>query len=318
MILKPRTKPLELERLEAVQRRLHPTHPRIEDIESELNRQQAGYNGESAIDYYLTFLPSEHYTLYHNLRLHDGRHFFQIDTLLITPHVLIILEIKNISGRLIFNSFSQLERETSEEARAFDNPIDQLRRQQTQLTQFLKEHTGESFPVDGLVVMANKNAPMKVVDNPNFDKSKICTRTALVDRIQKLEKSYAHHQIPAKWLASLSPLLLKRHQELDRDILNRHHLTYDEIIKGVQCLKCLNFDMQRLKQRWQCPRCAHVSRDAHHQALADYNLLISPRITNQEGRAFLKVSSRYVTKRLLQGYAVAQKGKQSGLKYILR
>ncbi|GAK14071.1 nuclease-related domain-containing protein [Geomicrobium sp. JCM 19039] len=39
----------------------------------------------------------------HQLRLNSSTDFFQIDTLLIHPHAMIIFEIKNITGQLSFD-----------------------------------------------------------------------------------------------------------------------------------------------------------------------------------------------------------------------
>ncbi|WP_205173528.1 nuclease-related domain-containing protein [Bacillus pakistanensis] len=45
----------------------------------------------------------------HDLRLFDGQHHFQIDTLIITSKVIFIIEVKNISGTVIFDSaYNQL------------------------------------------------------------------------------------------------------------------------------------------------------------------------------------------------------------------
>lgn len=78
----------------------------------------AGYRGEQSLDYYLGFLTN--YFILHDLRLPDRDHHFQLDTLLISPYFILILEVKNISGTLIFDDhFKQLIRVTPEKEEGF-------------------------------------------------------------------------------------------------------------------------------------------------------------------------------------------------------
>ncbi|MFB4165139.1 hypothetical protein ACE1TI_15275 [Alteribacillus sp. JSM 102045] len=64
MIIKKREMPLSLKKLEALERRLPKKRPTVEV----LARQMAGFKGELAIDFSLSFLPSEHYWFIHHKR----------------------------------------------------------------------------------------------------------------------------------------------------------------------------------------------------------------------------------------------------------
>lgn len=65
-----------------------------------------GYRGEQNLDYELGFLPSS-FLIFQDLRLPLYERTFQIDTLILTPHMAVIIETKNIYGTLFFNSTSK-------------------------------------------------------------------------------------------------------------------------------------------------------------------------------------------------------------------
>ncbi len=85
MIKKERTEPVKIHKLEALLRRLPPSHQKYPLIEKELAMCKAGYRGEQALDFYLEYLPEDDHIIFHDLRLFDTRYYFQIDTLLVTP-----------------------------------------------------------------------------------------------------------------------------------------------------------------------------------------------------------------------------------------
>lgn len=104
MIIKGRTIPLINLILEALCRRLPLNFPKYQQISEELGRRQAGYQGEIALDYYLRLLPINKYLILHDLNLPDGDYNCQIDTLLLTPEFALIIEVKNMTGKLIFDT----------------------------------------------------------------------------------------------------------------------------------------------------------------------------------------------------------------------
>ena len=66
-----------------------------------LAKFMAGYKGEQAIEYPLSFLSETKYSILHDIRLFDQKHYFQIDALIVSSCFLLFLEIKNIIGTLI-------------------------------------------------------------------------------------------------------------------------------------------------------------------------------------------------------------------------
>ncbi len=77
--------------------------------------------------------------------------------------------------------------------------------------------------------------------------------------------------------------------------------------------------MSRKSYRWwYCVKCHHQSAEAHLQALHDYKLLISNKISNREAREFLQVGSAAVIKYLLQKENFHHVGKSNTRKYIIK
>ncbi|WP_372508755.1 nuclease-related domain-containing protein [Pseudalkalibacillus decolorationis] len=82
MIIKHRTKPTSIRKLEALQRRIPRDHPRRPFIDEGCAINKAGYKGELALNFPLKFLPQKDYLILHDLRLQNKTAYFQIDCLL--------------------------------------------------------------------------------------------------------------------------------------------------------------------------------------------------------------------------------------------
>ncbi|MFE5428411.1 nuclease-related domain-containing protein [Peribacillus simplex] len=141
MIVKERKVPLSILKLRALAHRLPQSHPKIPSIMNELKKREAGFKGESAIDFPLSFLEPKNYFIFHDLRLQDQSRFFQMDTLLVSKKFALIIEVKNIAGSIYFDPhFNQLIRKKEGKETAFPDPIIQVSRQESQLKNwFLKK-----------------------------------------------------------------------------------------------------------------------------------------------------------------------------------
>lgn len=83
-------------------------------------------------------MPEETYSILHDIRLFDQNHHFQIDTIIISAYFLLLLEIKNIAGTLLFDSkFNQLIRISEGNSEGFPDPILQVKRQEEQFRKWL-------------------------------------------------------------------------------------------------------------------------------------------------------------------------------------
>lgn len=101
MIVKYREQSPEFIQLEAMERRLPPSHHKKELIQEEIIRRKRGIRGEKEIAYPLSFLDDQHRIL-HYVRLQDQNGFFQMDTLVLCKSHILILEVKNWYGSIFF------------------------------------------------------------------------------------------------------------------------------------------------------------------------------------------------------------------------
>ncbi|PAQ13273.1 nuclease [Bacillaceae bacterium SAOS 7] len=317
MLVKARIIPLKISMLEALKRNLPEHHMKHPVIEDELAKSRAGYRGEQSIDYHLSFLPDDHRIL-HNVRLSSGDYFFQIDTLIICPNVIVILEVKNIAGKLFFDeAFHQLIRTTEEKEEAFADPILQVRRQQRQLESWLASCKIPAMPIVPFVVISNPNT---IIKNNHTHKTvlQIVTHASAIPfKFDHLHKSYPNERLTQTEMSKLSQLLLKHDQPYLPDVLGQLQISEDELLTGAKCEKCHHQPMKRAVGTWRCQRCHHQSVDAHISALADYALLHSPAITNKQFRHYFHLQSNNIAKQLLGAMNLKQSGNRRSRRYYL-
>ena len=147
--------------LEALIRRLPSTHVDYMNYFDRLMRIQAGFAGEKRVDaeWLEINLPNPHYFLHDLQILNHFGNTHQIDSILLCPHFILILEIKNITGFLEYDeSFTQFTRTTSQgDVEGMIDPFHQVRRHAEWIKRMLKKYKVE-IPVHYAVVLATKNA----------------------------------------------------------------------------------------------------------------------------------------------------------------
>lgn len=315
MNVKERKPPIKLLQTEALLERLKPhNHPKRPSIELDLKKRRTGYNGELTVDYHLSFLTDKKYMIFNDIRLPIAPDYFQIDSLLVTPHYSLPIEIKNISGILTIDpEFNQLSKQFNGIETGYPDPINQANRQKMFLQRWFHNHKLPCPPVEFLVVFSNPSTILKMVPGhkriPPYDR--MIHAQNIVREISKLNTQYTREVIDLK---KVKRLLLNQHRTNYSSILNKYELTESDIIKGVQCERCSQI-MIRKTGNWLCPGCSHLSRTAHIQAIEDYFLLIKPTITNQELRNFLNLSSSKSATLILQSLNLKTTGSTKGTVY---
>lgn len=293
MFAKERKIPIRIEQNEALIRNLNRHHSKIPLVEQDLKRRNAGYNGEKSIDYHLSFLDSQKYMIFNDLKLPLTPHHFQIDSLLFTPFYTLILEIKNISGTLTIDSeFNQLTRNFNGIETGFSDPITQANRQRLFLQRFFYEHNLVLPPIKYLVVISNPSTILKMAPGQKLytPYNKIIHAQNLISEISKLNSSYNEMAATKKDLRKIKRVLLAQHDTSMTSVLKTFGIEEHEIINGVKCEYCASV-MTRKFGCWHCPQCNLSSKTAHERAMEDYFLLFKPFITNRELRTFLDIPS---------------------------
>ncbi|WP_456272181.1 NERD domain-containing protein [Bacillus sp. AK031] len=319
MIIKQREIPIHIIKLDALNERLSNNHEKKGLVTKQLSNRMTGYKGEQSLDYYLSFLPEADYHIFHGLRLFDGTHHFQIDTLLVCRNFILILEVKRMAGVLKFEpEFNQFTRTTEDHLiEPYSDPITQVEWQAFQLERWLRNKKVTALPIECLVVSTSNKAVLQTSPGDKTVQDKVIHKDVLPFRINKLEKY--HHQpiLELSELKYVSNLLLKSHSPLNPDILKNYGISKGELLTGVQCPECKYLPLTRDRGIWRCPKCNTHSKTAHIKALADYSLLISPNITNEQARHFLHLTSQSVTKRILRAACTGFEGDKKSRIYFI-
>ncbi|MCD7034503.1 NERD domain-containing protein [Metabacillus sp. GX 13764] len=318
MIIKERTKPVVLLQLEALLRRLPGNHRKRPLIEADLARYAAGYSGEKSIDYHLSFLPEKEFTILHDLRLSSGSHSFQMDTLILHPNFILILEVKNITGTLIFDqNFHQLIRKIGDKEEAFPDPLLQASRHKKQLQQWLAANRFEEIPIEYLIVVSSPATIIKMIPFNQSLYKRIIHSNTIYDRVNELIEKHKILLLKPPGLKKLSRLLDKNHTVLTKPIMDQYGILLTDLIPGTACPKCLAFPMDRVQGHWFCKKCSIKSKNAHLSALEEYFLLTNaPSISNKEFRFFLNISSTSITTRFLLDSGLSHNSSRKNRVYL--
>ncbi|WP_419393408.1 nuclease-related domain-containing protein [Cytobacillus praedii] len=316
MIVKELSKPSSILKLEALMRRISADHAKYTEMKEDLRKRQAGYNGERAICYYLDFLSEKDYFVFHDLRLPSRKHHFQIDYLVLSSHLALILECKNFYGTLLLeDSFNQLIRTANDKEEGFQNPLVQARWHQQQLSIFLSSHGYSQIPIDYLVAFSSPSTIIKTNSrNPSILK-KIVHGYHLLERLKETERVYRDDVIDRKGIRKLCKLLLKSHVPGTQDILLKYGVAKSEVITGVQCPNCKAFGMTCVRKKWFCEKCECFDRDAHIDAVKDYFLLLNSTMSNKQFREFTHLSSVDMASKLLMRMNLPSSGENKGRVY---
>lgn len=308
--------PLNLLKLEALLRRIPSNHPKRRDIEEELAKSKAGFKGERSLQFFLDYL-SEYY-IFHNLRLYDGVHYFQIDFLLISPKFILILEVKNIKGTLFFDAtYNQLIRTYQGIEEGFQDPILQAKSHQAKLTSLLQKNKFYEIPVYFLVVITNPKTIVNTNSNNREAMNKVTVSANLLNKIKKLEEGNKVDIFSKREIKKLTSLLLKLDTPLDPQLLDQFSINVSELLTGVVCRKCENYSMQRQSGAWFCPHCLNWDKEAHLAAIKDYALLVAPTISSKTLREFLHLPTRSVATNIINALHFQSSGRGKATYYNL-
>lgn len=318
MIVKNRNIPLIVQKLEALYRRTPQNHPRLPLIKDHLTKNLIGYKGEASLDYPLSFLPPKEYYIFHGLRLAGEHYHFQIDTLLLSRKFILILEVKNYSGKVYFDEeFHQMIRTLDGEDKAFPNPLIQIQRQQQQLENWFENNQLPKLPIHSFVVFSNPYTIIRKSSQSKYLTEKVIRSESLPTKINSIEAKYRSHLLTEKEVKKITRKMNKQHTEVEIPILEQFDLTKNQLIQGVFCPSCRLPHMKRANGYWLCNQCNTKSRDAHIAAIHDYTLLIQQSFNIQEIKSFLQINSTKTTNRLIRSLPVSYTGITNDRTYTL-
>ncbi|MFC7394122.1 nuclease-related domain-containing protein [Scopulibacillus cellulosilyticus] len=312
MIHKERNIPLRIVMNKALLRRLPKKHTKRSMIEADLIKRDVGFKGEQNFDFFLSHLPKSNYFILNDLRFPIDDYIVQIDSLILSQSFTLIIEIKHFSGKIILDSINdQFIRVRDGKEERFQNPMSQVFRQRYLLNKWFQQHRFSSVPIEFLVVNSN---PFTILQT-DPENHHILHAENLLERINKMNDKHLKPIRHTNELMAIVKKLKIDHTPLSVNLLEEYKISYNELLKGVQCPECNHCPMDRNHGIWHCNICNTYSKTAHLQAIDDFLLLVKPSITNSECRDFLLISSRFTANRLLNSANLKGYGDKKNREY---
>ncbi|ALX49917.1 NERD domain-containing protein [Lentibacillus amyloliquefaciens] len=306
MKIKHRTKPLPLQKYDAIIPRLSPNFPKLPEMKEDAGKQGRGHSGELKVDYHLETLASQ-YTILDNVYLKNNGKNFQMDTHVIANHGIFIVESKNYFGTIIFDTIlGQLIRDDGQVEAGFEYPITQVENQQFHLQNWLKRNHLSHVPVYYFVAIAEPATIIKVDGNRETIAENVAHAARIPKMILEKDRQLAQLGYPNLQDYKIGKTILRACGEFDIDIMQKYGITRRDLLPGVFCPNCGVRGMKRLHGAWVCRKCRFKSYRAHLKDLFDY-LLLNGSISNKECMWLLGLPSRSTATRILQN---------SGLVYL--
>lgn len=277
-------------------KRLPGYHPKKELIEDLFKSSKAGFGGEERLDQLMKYFNPDYpyliiqdYSVSSNIEL-------QADTVLLTQSCVILLEVKNISGRLRFTVNPSTLRQTTASGleRALKSPLVQMEMTKWKFEKLLKS-LDIALPVHAFLVIAYPN--QIVEESPPG--SIIWSADEVMIRLQNFK-------LPSKILSidemhRLGQQLLSLYSEFNPfPLAPKNNINPNEISKGVFCPDCKSTKMNKIKRTWMCKDCGLTNPEAHHQAIQEWFMLIKPSITVAECKDFLELEYPSTARRILK------------------
>ncbi|KOS61756.1 NERD domain-containing protein [Lysinibacillus agricola] len=313
MLLKKRKVSSKQLILEMIERRLPKSHPKSTYYQEMLNRTRAGYAGEQRVDqeWQEIYLEQAHYLL-HDVQLKaEGGAIHQIDTLYMSRNFVLIVEIKNIVGRVEYMEDNhQFIRITSDgRVDGFRNPFDQVKRHARFLRQIFQK-VSYHIPIVYMIVSANPNMIM----TPSLSAQPIIHVSGLAERMEQLFKQYQQVCLSEKDLRELSAHILKMHKSIQWTL----DIKVDELKKGALCSHChFDYVLRYTHGKWRCSNCQSIDNQSMLIALHDFRLMMSNNITNAQFRNFFDIDSEKAVYYLLKKLKFETIGENKNRKYVI-
>lgn len=300
MKVKNRLTPIQIHVLEALIRRLPPTHRLRRRIEEDLAYSRKGYIGEKDVDRFTAALLQHNFTILHDVYLRHKGSGFQIDTLIISPHCIFVVEIKNYIGTVTFDfNLNQFTREYNGKITGFRNPTIQATTNKLLLTEWLADQNIVDIPIYSLVAISDPSTIIKVIPENRDISHEVMHGEYMPQQVLKIDQEHEgkrHGLLHQK----VGAMILGACVEYNFDYGKEYGINQRELLGGVQCSRYGKLGMVRTYKYWECNYCQFSSRNAHIPAIHDYLLLVKPWISNKECMQFLQIPSRHLTTRLLK------------------
>lgn len=314
--IKYRKKPGVLLCYEALFRNLKEQYRNNRTLMESYNRYRAGYQGEMEVDYHLKQFPHEKRFVLHNIRLRIRNIYFQIDTLIMNENTIIILEAKNLSGIIEYDSeLNQLVQYNKDKKTALRDPILQAETQKMHLQSWLQQFN-ISIPIDYLVVSSNPSTIINIKQNDPTIYQKLIRTESLHLHLNNLIEKYPVKVLTPRQIKKISSTIMKEDTPLHPNLIKRFNIQERHLKRSISCPTCRQTTMAYTQKKWRCQECNATAKNVHERYILDHFLLFSNTITNSQCRRLLHISSQRIIYNFLQTMALAYKGDNKGRVYL--
>ena len=255
-------------------------------ISDHLKYTEAGYNGETYVDHFLDQIdfPTPHF-IFKGLHIQiRPNSYLQIDTLILTQKYIAILEIKNIKGKVFFQSNpKQLVRELNGEISTFKCPEQQIFRHNKKLELILAQ-LNISIPIEKRIVFAFSST--HIAHPPEFMKVLMgCDLSNHIDPLNELPDI-----ISLTEFRKLKNYFSKNNSDFaPRPLHEMYPFDYNHLITGIFCSSC----EITLTSENKCPRCKISRKILQKQAIEEWFHLCKSTISNKECVFYLNLNNKF-------------------------
>ncbi|MDN3451564.1 nuclease-related domain-containing protein [Planococcus sp. APC 3906] len=310
MFMKERFAPELLESLPRLMQRLPRNHAAYVAVEQDHYNTRAGFGGEQQVDHLLRRAKwREPLLAIGDLQL--AAQLCQIDTIVVTPHFALVLEVKNFSGTLSFDEKSlHMKQETRDgKVAGYNSPITQALNAQEEVNDIFEE-CAVSLPVFACVVLPYSTtlidqAPTAVPVIYGYSLKRFISTLPRTDSPLSPEE-----------MAHVSQLLIDRHNPFStKNFQEWYRFSLADLKKGVLCVVCGSRCSKASQRMFFCSVCKLPVRDGYARALADWFDFAAPEITNAQCREFLGLKDKYAARYVLDRLGLGRRGTGRGVRY---
>lgn len=294
LIVLERKVPIVLLILDALISRLSAKHEKLPLLRQQVKKYQKGYNGERKLDYYLKSL-SSNFVIMNDVTLSSFNKQFQIDSLIITPYAIFVLEVKNFDGSVTFNTnLNQFIRSDGEKLQGYKYPITQVENNTFHLQQWLQERNLDGMPIYYYIGIAEHSTIYNVIGDEQLIKKVVSYVDEIPLRLMKSIQILSEKRVKNIRLKDQIVRAIMKEKEIFKyDVFEKFGIDKREVLPGILCLECRALGMKCIKGKAHCPKCGAISKEAFRRTLYHYVLLIDHEITNKTCREFLQIPSRH-------------------------
>lgn len=312
-----RPKPYVVLSYEALFRNLKEEYRENRQLNQDFANYLSGFLGEQQVDYKLRIMPLRNLNHIQGLRLKVNHNFFQVDSIILSTRFMLLIEIKNWKGDIIYqptsDSFTQIYRGNE---KRYENPISQIQYHEIQMSQWLQQFAKiYNLPIETLVVLSDSNTNLQGIDsNPNISNKLIYVENILT-KIEQLKMKYSKNVLNQRTLEDLQYTLMMSNQPLHLNLIQKYNLNKSHFVEGIPCNHCGHYPLRRTYKSWYCEKCLSKDNKAHVRKILDYFLLTKLTISNKECRDFLQLSNEKTAYTLLNSLDLKKTGKNKGRIY---